>query len=89
MHNPDIAHYLGYENILLSYKIKKFILSAQAQNIESGYKRGFVQLRVSYPLFKKFSASVQFFNGYGQSLIEYNHNSTSFGIGLVLNDWAV
>jgi len=89
LHNPDIAHYLGYENILLSYKIKKFILSAQAQNIESGYKRGFVQLSVSYPLFKKFSASVQFFNGYGQSLIEYNHNSTSFGIGLVLNDWAV
>lgn len=87
LHNPEIAHYLGYENILISYNIYKLNLSAQVQNIESGLKRGFVMATVSYPLFNTLSIYAQFFNGYGQSLIEYNHKTTSGGIGVSLNDW--
>lgn len=89
LHNPAIAHYLGYENILLAYKLDKLTLSAQAQNIESGYKRGFLQVGASYPLFKNFSVYAQLFSGYGQSLIEYDHKVTSIGIGIILNDWLV
>jgi phospholipase A1 len=87
IHNPDIAYYLGYENILLSYKIKKFKTSLEFQNIESGFRRGYVQASISYPILKSLSLYVQFFNGYGQSLIEYNHQTTSAGIGFALNDW--
>lgn len=87
LHNPDIAYYLGYENILFAYKFGDLKTSIEAQNIESGFKRGFVQATVSYPILKSISLYAQFFNGYGQSLIEYNHRCTSAGIGLAINDW--
>lgn len=87
LHNPDIAHFLGYDNVLFSYEYADLQASVEVQNIESGFKRGFVQFTLSYPLFKSLSVYGQFFNGYGQSLIEYNHKTTSAGIGIALNDW--
>lgn len=87
LHNPEIAYYLGYDNIVLSYKIAKLKAAVEAQNIESGYTRGFVKVSLSYPILRSISIFGQFFNGYGQSLIEYNHKNTGFGIGLSLNNW--
>ncbi|WP_131782361.1 phospholipase A [Legionella gresilensis] len=87
LHNPDIAHYLGYENILFSYSWNNLKASIEAQNIESGFKRGYVLASLSYPILKSISLYGQFFNGYGQSLIEYNHKNTGFGIGIAVNDW--
>lgn len=86
-HNPDIAHYLGYDNVVLSYTWKKLVVSVEAQNLESGFSRGFVNASLSYPILKSVSLFGQFFNGYGQSLIEYNHKTTGVGIGISLNNW--
>lgn len=87
LHNPDIAYFLGYDNLLFSYRFSKLQASIEAQNIESGFSRGFVQATLSYPLFRTLSIYGQFFHGYGQSLIEYNHKTSSAGIGISLNDW--
>lgn len=88
LYNPHIAWYLGYDKIILSYRLfKKLVLSVEANNIESGYKRGFFMFTGFYPFTTKFGAYLQYFNGYGQSLIEYNHRTQSFGIGFALNDW--
>lgn len=89
VHNPDIARYLGYENLVISHNVFGAKGSVELQNIESGLKRGYVQVTLSYPIFKSLSLYGQFFNGYGQSMLEYNHRSTSAGIGLALNDWLV
>jgi len=86
LHNPNIAHYLGYENLSFAYKYHKATLTMQLQNLESGLRRGFVQLTASYPLSKHFLAYTQFFSGDGQSLIEYNHRTNAAGIGLAFND---
>lgn len=87
LHNPEIAHFLGYDNIVLARKLGKFKASVELQNIESGFSRGYQQVTFSYPVLKAMSIYAQFFNGYGQSLIEYNHRTTSAGIGVSLNDW--
>jgi len=87
LHNPDIAYYLGYENVLFSYKLGQAKASLELQNLESGLRRGFIQATLSYPILKSVSIYTQFFTGYGQSLIEYNHKTTSAGIGIALNDW--
>jgi phospholipase A1 len=87
LHNPHIAHYLGYENLLFAYKFHKAVLSLEAQNLESGLSRGYIEASASYPLSKHFAAYVQYFRGYGQSLIEYNHFTQSAGIGIALSNW--
>lgn len=86
LHNPNIARYLGYDNILASYQWDRLKLTGQVQNLESGLRRGFIMASASVPIISKLSIYVQFFSGYGQSLIEYNHKTTSFGIGVALND---
>ena len=87
LHNPNIAYFLGYENVLFSYKVGKVKASLEVQNIESGLSRGFVQVTASYPILKAVSIYALFFNGYGQSLIEYDHKCTSLGVGVTINDW--
>jgi phospholipase A1 len=86
-HNPDIIHYLGHEQIVVAKKCGDFTFSVEAQNIESGFRRGFVEPTVSYQLTKHIAAYTQFFSGYGQSLIEYNHRTQSAGIGFSFNNW--
>jgi phospholipase A1 len=87
LHNPDIAYYLGYENLLFSYKFHQARMSLELQNIESGLHRGNVMVTISYPVLKHLSLYAQYFNGYGQSLIEYNHRTQSAGVGITFNDW--
>ncbi|MDO4251583.1 MAG: phospholipase A, partial [Moraxella sp.] len=50
-------------------------------------KKGGMQLDYVKPLSRGVSGYVQLFHGYGQSLIDYNQESTAVGIGIMLNDW--
>ncbi|MBS0349574.1 MAG: phospholipase A [Proteobacteria bacterium] len=84
--NPDIAHYLGYERILLSYQFHKQTLSLVTYNWEH-ISRTSAQLTWSFPLVRQFRGYVQAFSGYGQSLIEYNNHTNSISVGIALNDW--
>lgn len=84
--NNNIASYLGYEEVTVSYKFFKQVLSLQAYNLEHG-KRASTELTWSFPLIPYIKGYVQAFSGYGQSLIEYNHRTNSAGIGIALNDW--
>ena len=89
IHNPDITDYLGYGRVLIAYKVHRQTLSLMVRNaIESRFKRGTVQFMWSFPLFNtKLKGMLEFFSGYGQSLIEYNHYTNSAGIGIALSDW--
>ncbi|MGV3278714.1 phospholipase A [Rickettsiales bacterium LUAb2] len=87
LHNKDIQDYLGDGEINLAYKIKNLEISATLRNdFESNFKRGGNTFGLSYPLFSGFNAYISYFNGYGQSLIEYKHFSNSFGFGIILNN---
>jgi phospholipase A1/A2 len=86
LYNPDIADYLGHGDITASYEINKLVISLQAGNFEK-IERAHAMGSLSYPLSNKFRLYVQGFTGYGQSLIEYNHRTNAFGIGIAFNDW--
>ncbi|MDF1654151.1 MAG: phospholipase A [Coxiellaceae bacterium] len=88
LHNPNIATYLGHERFIVAYQFKnKVELSLEVRNVERLTTNMTEIGAISVPLTKHFSAYLQVFNGYGQSLIEYNHRTTSAGIGIALSDW--
>lgn len=88
IHNPDIEHYLGYGQVTFALKVNDNTFSLHVQNLlESSFTRGNTEVDWSFPLHGHFRGYIQYFNGYGQSLIEYNHYTNSAGIGIAFNDW--
>jgi len=90
VHNPDITHYLGYSQTTFSYKLfNNQVASVALRNVaESGFSRRAEEFTWSIPISKtRLRFYADFFSGYGQSLIEYNHYTNSAGIGIALNDW--
>lgn len=86
--NPNIEDYLGYGQINLSYlwndhKFGFFLRN----NLHVNDNKGALQLEYCFPLSKRVSLYIQYFNGYGESLLDYNASSNRIGIGLILKDW--
>lgn len=86
--NPDIENYLGYGELWAYYfwKGNRFGVMAR-NNLNSTTNRGAVQLEWSFPLVERMSGYIQYFNGYGESMLDYNHNINRIGIGFILKDW--
>lgn len=88
--NPDITDYLGHYELRAAYKWNKHVFSAMSRNnLESGFSKGAVELGWSFPLgnYPYLKGYMQFFNGYGESLIDYDKNVNRIGIGIALTDW--
>ncbi|PWC16519.1 phospholipase A [Brenneria roseae subsp. roseae] len=83
--NPDITKYMGHYRLRVGYVWGDSVFSAEGRyNWNSGYGGG--ELGWSYPLTKHVRFYTKVFSGYGESLIDYNHRQTRFGVGVTLND---
>ena len=53
------------------------------------FERGAFELGWSFPLWKYpyLKGYIQYFSGYGESLIDYNQHVNKVGIGFALSDW--
>jgi phospholipase A1 len=88
MDNPDITNFLGYGRLVIAVKFYNQEISLMTRNaVESGFKRGALQLDYNFPIHGILHGDIQFFSGYGQSLIEYNHYTNSFGLGFSISGW--
>ena len=90
--NPDIDKYMGYGEVWGTYYWKKHRFSAMLRNnLRINENRNAVQLDWSFPFpylkSDRVCGYIQYFNGYGESLIDYNANSNRIGIGFMLTDW--
>ncbi|MBR9727972.1 phospholipase A [Shewanella intestini] len=85
--NPDINDYMGNVEITSVYGLDdhRFTMLLR-NNLSTSENRGAVELTWSYPIMGNLRIYTQYFNGYGESLIDYNHHNQRFGIGLALND---
>lgn len=87
--NPDITDYLGHAEFYAAYKHKSHVFSAMLRNnIESEFERGAVQLSWSFPLWEYpyLKGYIQYFSGYGESMIDYNQYVNRIGVGFILTD---
>jgi phospholipase A1 len=70
------------------YKISRQTLGLLFRNnVDFDENRGALQLDWSFPLHQRLRGYVQWFNGYGESLIDHDENVNSIGVGLQLTDW--
>ena len=85
--NPDIDQYLGYGDLRVIYKAAgRYTVDARLlNNLRSDHNRTSVELNFSVPLNDTFSAHFQYYNGYGETLIDYNERIHRLGIGVSLN----
>ncbi|MEC7378268.1 MAG: phospholipase A [Pseudomonadota bacterium] len=87
--NADIDRYLGYANYHAVYKLtedRTFSLKLM-NNLRSDDNKTSVEFGYSFPMGDTVKGFFQYYNGYGESLIDYNHRIQRFGIGIMLNDW--
>ncbi|MGO1399844.1 MAG: phospholipase A [Psychrobacter sp.] len=85
--NPDIEDYMGYGDIKFLYDLPNEQSLSGTLRYNPGTNKGAAQIDYIYPLSESVNGYVQLFQGYGQSIVDYNHENTSIGFGIVLNDW--
>lgn len=83
--NPDILDYMGYAQLSLGWKNSTYELSTVIRgNTTTG--KGAVDATITFPLSGKFRGMVQYFNGYGDSLIDYDRFQQRLGLGVALTN---
>lgn len=84
--NPDITHYLGRGDLQIIHESggQEFMLNLRHS---FSHDRGAARFTWSFPVSRGVRGYMEVFNGYGESLIDYNHHATHFGLGVTLLDW--
>jgi len=85
--NPNIEKYMGYGELFGGYRLKGHVFSFMLRNNLRQNNRGAVELGWSCPITSNLRLYAQYFNGYGESLVDYDHSVNRIGIGVMLSDW--
>jgi len=87
--NPDIQDYMGRGEIQVVHEIgrQEFGLTARHSFRTGDRSHGSLRGTWSFPVAGNLRGYLEVFNGYGESLIDYNHRATYLGLGVSLLDW--
>lgn len=84
--NPDIEKYLGNFEFTTIYRYGDYEFTTMFRNNLRSENRGAFQLDWTFPLLRNVRGYVQYFNGYGENLIDYNARTQRIGFGFLLSD---
>ncbi len=81
--NPNIEDYMGYGDIEIKYLYGDHQLGLMLRNNFKSENKGAVKLDWSFPLnnSKNTYWYVKYFNGYGESLIDYDESTSKISFG--------
>jgi phospholipase A1 len=86
--NPNIEKYMGYGELFGAYRLNEHVLSFMARhNLRPHENKGALELGWSFPITHNVRGYVQYFNGYGESLVDYCDKASRIGVGLMVFDW--
>lgn len=86
--NPDITRYVGNAEFSAAWLPGLATAQLTWRTRPRDFSRGSVQLDWTYPVNRNRPQGLrwyaQLFNGYGETLLDYNHRQTTLGLGLTL-----
>ncbi len=87
--NPDIEDYVGYGDYRLTYKGDTNLYSILFRNNFKfdGDNESSVELSWAFPVYEIVDIYFQYYNGYGESLIDYDHRVNRISLGILIYDW--
>lgn len=86
--NPDIEDFLGHGQLGALWRLSRnHNLEVVLRNNLRSDNKGSIEIGWSYPFTSHLRGFVQYFNGYGESLIYYNESSQRLSIGIKFTDW--
>jgi phospholipase A1 len=87
--NPEIENYLGSGEFLVMHAIDRHLISVQVRSsfLNDPFYGGSIMGEWSYTIKGNLKLLLQVFHGYGESLIDYNHEQTMIGLGVTLLEW--
>ncbi len=84
--NPDITHFMGNFEFSSAYTRSDNLYSLMLRNnLDTDNKRA-VELGWSFPVSQNIRGQLNYFNGYGHSLIDYNQDLEVFTLGIIFTD---
>lgn len=84
--NPDIEDYMGHFEFAAGYRKDQQEITALFRNNLSSNNKGAIQIEWTFPLLQNVRGYIQYFNGYGENLIDYNVHTERIGVGFLLTD---
>jgi phospholipase A1 len=86
--NPNIERYMGRGDLLVVHQRKGHVISMLGRHsLDLSPGRGSVQFDWAIPMNKRAKFHLQVFHGYGESMIDFNHQQTVIGGGISLVEW--
>ncbi|MGJ7902966.1 phospholipase A [Lysobacter sp. 1R34A] len=87
--NPDIEDYIGRGDLTVVHRRGGHEFSLMARHSMRGGDRshGALQFDWGFPIHNQLRGHLQIFDGYGESMIDYNHRATYIGLGVSLLEW--
>lgn len=87
--NPGIENYMGRGELLFAYGKGRHDVSCRTRHSMrlGDDNHGSIQISYAIRIWDHLKFHTQFFSGYGESMIDYNHRQTTIGFGLSLVEW--
>ncbi len=88
--NPDITDYLGHGDLVARYQTEGGYLSSALFRRNLRTRRGYGEFNWATPPLQSlgtFRLYVRITSGYGETLIDYNHDQTTIGAGISIGNW--
>jgi len=83
--NPDINDYYGRIELGFNLKLGSTTLTTRLRNnLRFSDNRSGIELSFLYPISSRYDFLIQYFNGYGDSLIDYNRHQQRISAGVQL-----
>lgn len=82
--NPNMYQYYGYGDVRAVWTPNRNTFTAL---LRPGTQKTSYEVTWSYPISRVFRVYALYYNGYGESLLDYDFKNERFAIGIALNDF--